>query len=86
MNRLLYGHADEEATFYTGIPALDDMGPMPGTAKLRTFHPGWSVYQSNVLWGLDNPELTAQYRFVPVAVYPIFDEDNTLTLFRIVAK
>jgi hypothetical protein len=86
--RLVIGHGAMETTFYTKIPALDDIGSMPVSEKLAVFHPGWAVTFSDNDAIFHIPGLANRYTFAERASYPVYDQKNRdrVLLYRIKNK
>jgi len=85
---LVIGHGAIETTFYTRIPALDDIGFEPVFEKLERDHPGWVITYSDNLAILTRPGVAESYRFLQQGSYPVFDQPNRsrMLLFRIEKK
>ena len=82
---LVIGHGAMESTFYTDVPALDDMGTVSVAEKLETYHPGWLVIYNDNLGLINLPGLPGHYSFVEKGSYPVFDlpSRGQLMLYRI---
>jgi 4-amino-4-deoxy-L-arabinose transferase-like glycosyltransferase len=86
--RLVIGHGAIESTYFTGIPALDDLGALPMEQKIQLYGPGWAVVWSDNIDTLHWPAVASRYSFVQVGQYPVFDNPGRrfLWLFRIEPK
>jgi 4-amino-4-deoxy-L-arabinose transferase-like glycosyltransferase len=85
---LVIGHGAMQTTYYTHIPALDDIGSMPVSEKLAVDHPGWFVTYSDNLALTIQPGVPGNYTFIEKGSYPVFDNPDrrSLLLYRIEKK
>jgi hypothetical protein len=87
-NPLVIGHGAMQSTYYTHIPALDDLGTMPVDQKIATLYPGWVVTYSDNFGLLNLPNVRDHYSFIETGNYPVFDvpQRGRLILYRIHPK
>jgi len=88
VNRLVIGHGVVETTYFTHIPALDDLGSMPMVQKMDLYHPGWAVVWSDDVGILALPSVAHSYAFTELGKYSVFDQPRRgfLVLYRIHAR
>lgn len=85
---LVLGHGAMETTFYTLVPALDDIGATPVPDKLQQDKPGWLLIYNIDADIYQKPIYTDHYNFILEGEYPVFEQPvrNRLMLYRIVTK
>lgn len=84
-NPLVIGHGAIETTYFTHIPALDDLGSMPMDEKIDLYHPGWAVIWSDDISVYGHPTIAGKYALTEVGRYSVFDNPRRqyLLLYRI---
>jgi hypothetical protein len=82
---LAIGHGAAEMTYFTHLPALDDLGSMPVATKLALYQPHWFITYEDNCNLMIQPGVASAYTFRQVAAYPVFDVPgrSTLLLYRI---
>ncbi len=86
--QLVIGHGAIMSTFFTGIPALDDISSAPMEEKLDRYHPGWALVWKDNADLLQKQAILDRYRPVLVHQYNVFEDParTPLMLFRLDSK
>jgi 4-amino-4-deoxy-L-arabinose transferase-like glycosyltransferase len=82
---LVIGHGSILTTYFTHIPALDDLGSVPMAEKIALYHPGWAVVWGPNIDPLNQPSVANRYTFTEMGRYPVSDSPifQFILLYRI---